>query len=222
MASQRNTGAFVAGGLLGGLIGAAAVLWKTPRSGAELRGSLGGDRHGAVTYRAGEGQTVESERRFGNPVLGFVEKATAPIVGVELGKLAKDDPNAMAAAPARPSAADARPPVHGDAPVTGSSVSSMDPASVRSRATSGFAPVGSVEPAPVRDASPAEEAFAAQSAEEEATHDPVEGSHAHAATEAELTSPTPEYVEQLTEETDATRHAAETVEFPEVPRRDTT
>jgi hypothetical protein len=193
MASQRSTGAFVAGSVIGGIIGAAAVLWKTPKSGAELRGELSGDRHGAVTYRAGEGQTVVEERRFSNPVLSFVEKAAAPIVGVELGKLAKDDPHATA--PLRTSSADAKPPVPSAQPVAGTAAA----------AVSGFAERG--------------EEFEAQDPSEEVTHDSVEGSSAHAATEEDLTSPTLEYAEQL-ESTADRKTASGDARFPDLPSRD--
>ncbi len=174
MGSQRNTGAFIAGSVLGGIAGAAIALWKTPQSGPELRASLSGDgRHGAVTYRTESGGVDASTRRFSNPVLGFVEKATAPIVGVELGKLAKDDPQSYTA-PVRASSADARP------PGAAASTEVTEPLGVVERATG--------------------EAFAADSPDEEVTHDAVEGSHAHAATTDELTSPTEEYVEELAEE----------------------
>lgn len=39
--STNYSGAFVIGSVLGGLAGAAAMLWKTPQSGAELRARLG-------------------------------------------------------------------------------------------------------------------------------------------------------------------------------------
>ncbi len=174
MGSQRNTGAFIAGSVLGGIAGAAIALWKTPQSGPELRASLsGGERQGAVTYRDDSTTGETTERSFSNPVLSFVEKAAAPIVGVELGKLAKDHPESYAA-PVRASAADARPP---DA---AGSTQDTEPLGAVDRATS--------------------DAFAADSPEDEETHDPVEGSHAHAATTGELTSPTEEYVEELAEE----------------------
>lgn len=180
MGSQRNTGAFIAGSVLGGVIGAALALWKTPQSGPELRASLsGGERHGAVTYGSGDASTAD--RRFSNPVLGFVEKATAPIVGVELGKLAKDDPQPYTA-PVRASAADARPPETAGETVT-----------VASGSTEVTEPLGTVERS-------TGETFAAASPGEEETHDPVEGSDAHAATTEELTTPTPEYLEELSED----------------------
>jgi hypothetical protein len=171
MGSQRNTGAFIAGSVIGGVIGAAVALWKTPQSGPELRASLsGGERDGAVTYRTEPGGTGVANRRFSSPVLGFVEKVTAPIVGVELGKLAKDDPQAYTS-PARSSSADARPP--GSAEVT-------EPLGAVGRATS--------------------DEFPAATPADEVTHDPVEGSVAHAATADELTTPRQEYVEELAEE----------------------
>jgi hypothetical protein len=198
MTSQRSTGAFVAGSVIGGIVAAAAVLWKTPKSGAELRGSLSGERHGAITYRAGEVQAVAEERRFSNPVLSFVEKAAAPIVGVELGKLAKDDPDVMATAPVRTSAADAKPPTSVTQLLPGAPV-----AGTAAAETSGYHE---------RDAT-----FAAQSQSEEITHDPVEGSTAHAATADELTSPTSGYVEQLQEGPD---EATGPIEFLDLPSRD--
>ena len=180
MGSQRNTGAFIAGSVLGGIIGAAVALWKTPQSGPALRANLsGGERQGAVTYRSGDVDTAD--RRFSNPVLGFVEKAAAPIVGVELGKLAKDDPRTYTA-PVRASAADARPPGAVGETVT-----------VASGSTEVTEPLGTVDRA-------TETEFAATSPDEEETHDPVEGSTAHAATIDDLTTPTEEYVEELAEE----------------------
>ena len=181
MGSQRNTGAFIAGSVLGGIIGAAVALWKTPQSGPELRANLsGGERHDAVTYRTGAGDAGTTDRRFSNPVLGFVEKAAAPIVGVELGKLAKDDPQSYTT-PVRASSADARPPESAAGTVT-----------VGSGSAEVTEPLGAVERA-------TGETFAAGSPDEEVTHDPVEGSHAHAATTEDLTSPTEEYVEELAE-----------------------
>jgi hypothetical protein len=191
MGSQRNTGAFVAGSVLGGIVGAAVALWKTPKSGPELRASLsGGDRNGAVAYRA-----ESPERRFANPVLGFVEKATAPIVGVELGKLAKDDPRSYTT-PVRTSAADARPPV-----------------TVASASAEVTAPLETVEPVSSAD-------FAAATPSDEETHDPVEGSSAHAATAEELATPTEEYAEELAHEQETEHRPTGDFHFTEPPRGD--
>jgi hypothetical protein len=111
---QRHTGAFFTGSLFGGMLGAALTLWKTPRSGSELRDSLGGGSSNTATETTTV-VTSTGEQRFSNPVLGFIERATAPIVGVKLGKLARDDPHAASAVSSRTSAADARPPGTGPA-----------------------------------------------------------------------------------------------------------
>lgn len=115
MSSQRNTGAFIAGSVIGGLIGAAVTLWTTPKSGAELRGS--GEQSARAAVDAAKASTsgdgTNESNRFSNPVLGFIEKAAAPIVGVDLGKLARDDPESMTTRPVRTSSADAKPPSAG-------------------------------------------------------------------------------------------------------------
>src|SRR5690625_2307658 len=103
MPSQRNTSTFIAGALIGGIVGAAFTLWNTPVSGDELREQLAGPRDASSTSGTPEPAPDTGRQRFSNPVLSFVEKATAPIVGVELGKLAKDDPRT--ATPIRTSAA---------------------------------------------------------------------------------------------------------------------
>jgi len=203
MASQRNTGAFVVGGVIGGLIGAAITLWKTPKSGQELRAELSAGRNGsgdAVTYRAGS-SGVERERRFSNPVLSFVEKATAPIVGVELGKLAKDDPQALSTQPVRPTAADAKAPteVH---PVAGEPVTTDVPAS--SPYTSA-ATTDDTEELPVVNP------------EETETHDSTGGSAAHAATTDELTHPTPDYARELDQKQSAEGAVRSEPTFPDLP-----
>ncbi len=205
MASQRNTGAFVAGSVLGGLIGAAVTLWTTPKSGPELRTGLSGGGSETVTYRA-EGGTVTEERRFSNPVLSFVEKAAAPLVGVELGKLAKDDPNAVTAAPVRASAADARPP----------SATTATGVAPQSTGVAGSAPAASpyTSPATVQG----DEADVVNP-DETATHDSSEGSTAHAATIEELTRPTEEYVDELKEKRADSTPGDVNARFPEPPSR---
>ena len=50
MAEERHTTAFVVGFVLGGLAGAAVTLWKTPRSGAQLR-ALIAERAEGVLFR---------------------------------------------------------------------------------------------------------------------------------------------------------------------------
>lgn len=206
MASQRNTGAFVAGSVIGGLIGAAVALWKTPKSRSELRASLSGGGSERVTYRA-EGGTLEEERRFSNPVLSFVEKAAAPIVGVELGKLAKDDPNAVAATPVRRSSADARPPT--SAAATGFAPSAPGVTETRTAAS----PYTS--PATTRDA----DVDNVVNPNETATHDSDDGSSAHVATTEELTHPTGEYVDELREKRADSSPGDTNTDFPEPPAR---
>lgn len=201
MASQRNTGAFIAGSVIGGLIGAAVTLWTTPRSGTELRAGLSGGGGERTTYRA-EGGTVTGERRFSNPVLSFVEKAAAPIVGVELGKLAKDDPNAVSATPVRASSADARPPSTLTAAPQAIGVAGTAPASpYTSPATAQGDEANVVNP------------------DETATHDSSAGSAAHAATTEELTHPTGEYVDELREKRTESVPGDVNASFPEPPRR---
>lgn len=93
-AGQRHNAAFVVGSILGGVIGAAATLWKAPRTGEELRGKLmGGD--GTTSTRVSSADPVivrtsasSSSAQFSSKVLSFVERATAPIVGVKLGQTA--------------------------------------------------------------------------------------------------------------------------------------
>ncbi len=157
--SKRNTGAYILGGVIGGAAGAAVTLWKTPKSGEEMRAALaGGLSSSPPTTEPGTSigaSPPATSGRFSNPVLSFVERAAAPIVGVELGKLAKDDPEATESKPVRSGAADAKPPAGTTSPQT----------------SRGDLPV------PPEDAD---------------TYDEEEGSHAHAATVEELTSPPPE------------------------------
>ncbi|MDQ4044691.1 MAG: hypothetical protein M3173_04485, partial [Chloroflexota bacterium] len=68
----------------------------------------------------------------------------------------------------------------------------------------------------VTDREPAGEAV---NPDEEATHDPVEGSEAHAATTEELTRPTSDYVEQLEEQHDVEPVDDGSANFPEPPSR---
>ena len=201
MSSQRNTGAFIAGGVLGGLVGAAVTLWKTPMSGLELREKLAGYRSetGAI-YRPSESGALVVDRRFSNPVLSFVEKITAPIVGVDLGKLAKDDPAAGTAVPIRRSSADAKPPTV---------------------ATTATPPVETIERTePVESTEPIETAVdedeGVESPEEAITHDDDDGSSAHAASVEDLTSPSPDYLKEL-QRPDGTETRGEPTPFPDLP-----
>lgn len=236
MRSQRNTGAFVAGSVIGGLLGAVLALWKTPKSGAELRAGISLERDNVVTYRPETDRadigTVEREQRFSNPVLSFVERAAAPIVGVELGKLAKDDPNAAAATPVRTSSADARPPTTpGAQPVAG------EPVQVPGDSTqSGFAPrdpgIADTTPSGAAYTSPATVHGAHDATDgdedvvnpdEAATHDSEEGSSAPAATTEDLTHPAKDYVDELTEKRAIDPTEGTDADFPDLPsQRDTT
>lgn len=215
MASQRNTGAFVVGSVIGGLVGAAVTLWKTPKSGAELRSGLSANREDpdVVTFRAGEGG-IEREQRFSNPVLSFVEKAAAPIVGVELGKLARDDPDAMATAPIRQSSADAKAPTPaGVHPVAGEPVEvppgGATPGSPRAQGPAGTSPTSPYTSA----ATTGDPDKGIVNPSEAATHDSEEGSSAHVATTEELTHPS----QGPTEEPAEARTAKTRTDFPDLP-----
>jgi gas vesicle protein len=83
MARNRHNGALVFGALLGGAVGAAAALWKTPYTGAELRGLIGLPNG---TDPGGAG----APRSLGDRALELVEQATAPLVGVRLGQTANN------------------------------------------------------------------------------------------------------------------------------------
>ena len=222
MSSQRNTGAFIAGGVIGGLVGAAVTLWKTPQSGHELREKFAAERPAGVTYRPGESGQITEEQRFSNPILSFVEKATAPIVGVDLGKLAKDDPETSTTAPVRTSSADAKPPTLSSSATVTRTVEpkSVEPPVIDEPVTRTAEPsvvdetvtrTGETTPAE----GPVDEDV--QSPEEAATHDDDEGSHAHAATVDELTSPPPGYVEERNRPKSGTNTNEDESPFPDLP-----
>ena len=102
MARNRHNGALVFGALLGGAVGAAAALWKTPYTGAELRGLIGlpnGTDPGATS----------TPRSIGERALELVEQATAPLVGVRLGQTANNSQPARGTSdPTTPVPADGR------------------------------------------------------------------------------------------------------------------
>lgn len=103
---QRHNAAFVVGSIVGGLVGAAAALWKTPYTGEELRAKMGlGDTHSLegdtlritpegemvnITASTESTTTAGAGRSLKDKVLSTVEHTLAPIVGVELGKTAND------------------------------------------------------------------------------------------------------------------------------------
>jgi len=90
--ANRNShnAAFVTGTVLGGLVGAAVALWKTPYSGEELRAMITGGEPGDR-----ETQDISTRDRLPQPtlkdkVVSVAENVLAPVVGVELGKTAND------------------------------------------------------------------------------------------------------------------------------------
>lgn len=89
MAKRSGNGAFIFGSIIGGAVGSALALWNTPQSGKELRQKLG-----IEPLVAGVGQAVNtggaSYETVGTRLLGVVEKATAPLVGVHLGQTANN------------------------------------------------------------------------------------------------------------------------------------
>jgi gas vesicle protein len=106
--ARNNTGAFIFGTVLGGLVGAAAALWKTPQSGQELRQAVGLESEpvlavtGAVKSSAIKvkdvavevSDTVGDVTSTGRPItdvaLELVGQVTAPLVGVRLGHTANN------------------------------------------------------------------------------------------------------------------------------------
>jgi hypothetical protein len=97
MANDRHRGAFVFGSIVGGAVGAVAALWKTPQSGEELRRKLGfeSDAAHSITSAAREvgataSGTVKAARPLPARILGLVEQAAAPLVGVKLGHTANN------------------------------------------------------------------------------------------------------------------------------------
>ncbi len=102
MARNRHNGALVFGALLGGAVGAAAALWKTPYTGSELRGLIGLP-NGTDPGASG------TPRSFGDRALELLEQATAPLVGVQLGQTANNSqPSRGSAGQTAPIAADGR------------------------------------------------------------------------------------------------------------------
>lgn len=99
MAKKKSgKGAWIAGSILGAIAGAAYALWKTPMSGEELRSKL---VPGPVSGSASVAQK-QPGTRFSDKVIGMVENAAAPIVGVELGKTANGTGTAVESAPIVP------------------------------------------------------------------------------------------------------------------------
>ncbi|MDQ4099978.1 MAG: hypothetical protein M3121_05725 [Chloroflexota bacterium] len=90
MAQQRHGAAFIVGAIIGGIAGAAATLWTTPRSGQELRTRMmgAGDDSARETTIVIAPKTEGREERLSSRALGLVERVAAPLVGVRLGETA--------------------------------------------------------------------------------------------------------------------------------------
>lgn len=94
---KRHNAAFIVGSVVGGLVGAAAALWKTPYTGEELRGRITGSalQTRSVTGEAGTSTTSqETGTSFKSKVLSTVENTLAPVVGVKLGRTANEEDSA--------------------------------------------------------------------------------------------------------------------------------
>jgi hypothetical protein len=101
MAHDRHGTAFIVGAVVGGIAGAAATLWTTPRSGLELRSRMmgEGDDYAPSGPQVGVGETRPHEERLTSRALSFVERAAAPLVGVRLGETADERGEAAASGP---------------------------------------------------------------------------------------------------------------------------
>lgn len=85
---NSHNAAFVTGAVLGGLVGAAVALWKTPYSGEELRARLtGGEPGGEATNEPIETGRLP-EPGLKDRVIAAAENLLAPLVGVDLNKTA--------------------------------------------------------------------------------------------------------------------------------------
>lgn len=222
--AERNVGAFILGGVIGGVVGAAVTLWNTPKSGDEYRAMVpGGSSTGATVTRDGAVTTHSTTSgRFSNPVLSFVERAAAPIVGVELGKLAKDDPGSTEYRPVRTSAADARPPVHGDEHLPHDKVD-VDHQRVATTDELTSPPSRSAESSRTTASSNLDDRDAQPSShgDDHVPHDDVDFDDQHVATIDELTSPPPQAAAADTRD-DRSRRNREPSPFPDLEHNDRT
>lgn len=220
--SKRNAGAFILGGVIGGVVGAAVTLWNTPKSGDEYRAMVsGGSSSDATVTRDGSVTTHSTTSgRFSNPILSFVERAVAPIVGVELGKLAKDDPGSSEYRPVRTSAADTRPPVQGDEHVPHDEVD-VDHQHVAT--TDELTSPPSRSAAISRDTSDLgnREAQPLSHGDEHVSQDEVDFDDQHVATIEELTSPPPQTADGDTRD-DRSKRNREPSPFPDLEHNDRT
>lgn len=83
--NKSGSNIWIAGAVIGAVVGAAYALWKTPMSGQELRGKLS---PGPVVQHDGVDTSNVRTPNMGDAILSKVEHTLAPIVGVELGKTA--------------------------------------------------------------------------------------------------------------------------------------
>lgn len=91
-AGERHNAAFVVGSILGGVIGAAAALWKAPQTGEELRRTLtsGGEdevRSGLVvsSVRTGSGRVLDSARTGSVRLLSSVKAGSTRVSRADSG-----------------------------------------------------------------------------------------------------------------------------------------
>ncbi|MFL5761976.1 MAG: hypothetical protein ACJ789_19935 [Thermomicrobiales bacterium] len=61
MAKQRHTGTFIVGAIVGGLAAAGYTLWKTPKSGANLRAALAVQAEGLLDRVTALGERIGIE-----------------------------------------------------------------------------------------------------------------------------------------------------------------
>jgi hypothetical protein len=99
LAAERHTTALVVGLVLGGLAGAAVTLWKTPRSGAQLR-ALVAERAEEVLFRlTGMNETQMQGAPGGTPAASY-DGASAAAVTAPLPALAPEPTEGESAVPA--------------------------------------------------------------------------------------------------------------------------
>ena len=136
MADQRHDAAFVVGAILGGLAGAAAVLFRAPQSGAQTRAQLAerwnaAAEQAAQAVAAADGRARELATRAGEGVAPVIERidrvrpggaeATAPAaveadVAVEIEVDVDEEPVFTLPDPLEPDPVVAPPPPAADLP----------------------------------------------------------------------------------------------------------
>jgi hypothetical protein len=99
LAAERHTTALVVGLVLGGLAGAAVTLWKTPRSGAQLR-ALVAERAEGVLYRLTGMNETHMQGAPGSTPAASYDGANAAAVTAPLPALAPEPTEGEPAVPA--------------------------------------------------------------------------------------------------------------------------